>query len=210
MKRLKFNGLILTTILACLPAFAGNREVHKITEIGPHFPLFIAEKNVNPENQLVVYAKADSQCHLQRLKVDSGSQKIESYFDFYWLMNRQDYKKTNSLLKKGYRDFLQVTAITPTSFEVLIPEHNKLESDLKEARFHIETAKNSDGTCDGIKVTFKLGPSDSNAVIQVESVYAEVKPTWNPLSPDLISATIKGIDIKTGQVISRKYMARKK
>jgi hypothetical protein len=36
---------------------AGSSEVANIPEIGAHQPVLIVEKNVNPENKMVVYTK---------------------------------------------------------------------------------------------------------------------------------------------------------
>jgi hypothetical protein len=42
---------------------AGSSEVANIPEIGAHQPVLIVEKNVNPENKMVVYTKLDANGH---------------------------------------------------------------------------------------------------------------------------------------------------
>lgn len=187
---------------ALLSGFSAKAsEVADIPQIGPHHRLFIYEKNENPQNILVVYAKMDSQCRIQKL--DGGT-----LFDFYWLMDRHNYKPTHALIKSGIRKRLTVTASTSDSFEILLSDLKEAQTDLSEARLNVQAKKNADGSCGDLKAYMTLDRANPKERIQVQSIYAEAAKTWNPLSRKLISSTIKGLLLKSGQIISRTYASR--
>lgn len=64
---------------------AGSSEVANIPEIGAHQPVLIVEKNVNPENKMVVYTKLDANGHFMA----DGNWPL---LDFYWMMDGKNYK----------------------------------------------------------------------------------------------------------------------
>jgi hypothetical protein len=198
---LKNLSLVVVTVMMTSMTRAQSPEITSIPQIGPHHRLFIYEKNENPQNILVVFAKTNAQCQFQKMEDDV-------LFDFYWLMDRETYKPTNALIKRGIRERLQVKSVKANSFDILLSDLSQVQTDLPEARLSVEAVQNPDGGCTDIKAFIKLGPSDGNARIQLESIYAEAAKTWNPLSRKLISITLKGTDIKTGQVITHKYTAR--
>jgi hypothetical protein len=198
---LKMMSILIAASLSTPMAWAQSSLITDVPQIGPHHRLFIYEKNENPQNILVVYSKLNERCQIQPL--EGGN-----LFDFYWRMDRKDYKPTASLIKSGIRERLQVTSVTPSSFDLLLTDLTQVQTDLPEGRLSIEVSKNADGSCEGVKAFMAMGPSDGNARIQLESIYAEAAKTWNPMSRKLISVTIKGTDVKTGNVISHRFMAR--
>jgi len=197
----KMTSLLIAASLKAPMAWAQSSQVNTIPQIGSHHRLFIYEKNENPQNILVVYSKLNEQCQIQKL--EGGN-----LFDFYWLMDRQTYKPTHPLIKSGIRDRLQAVEAKSTSFDLLLSDLKEVQTDIPEGRLSIEALKNADGSCGEMKAFITLGPSDGHARIQLESIYAEAAKTWNPLTRKLVSVTLKGTDIKTGQVISHKFMAR--
>ncbi len=178
-------------------------EISNIPQIGPHQRIFIYEKNENPENILVVYGKTDSQGRIQPAS-------REGLFDFYWLMGRERYKPTHAMIKSGIRDRLQVLpSDNPTAFDILLTDLKEVRTDLPSSRLHIQTDPDSAAKDGGIKLSayLTLGPSDHNARIRLDSIYAEASKGLNPFSRKLLAITLKGVDVKTGQKVSRRYEA---
>jgi len=199
---LKSKFILFLWPLLIWGTFVQANETINIPQIGPHQRIFVYEKNENPQNILVVYGKIDPKGQIQ--PASEGG-----LFDFYWLMDRQNYKPTNALIKSGIRERLQVVQTsTRSSFDILLADLKEVQTDIPDARLTIQAEKQSDGTQTGLGAYITLGPSDHNARIKLESIYAEAAKSWNPLSRKLISITLKGVDVKTGQTISRKYLAR--
>ncbi|MGZ5280451.1 MAG: hypothetical protein ACXWC9_10935 [Pseudobdellovibrionaceae bacterium] len=175
--------------------------VTDIKDIGPHYQILIYEKNVNPENIMIVYGMLDSECRIQ--PVSDGK-----LFDVYWRKNREDYKPVNFLFKKGISKRTKVEVKSQDSFDIFVFDLKELETDLQNLRVTVQAEKNPDGTCAGFAAYMTLGPSDQNARIRLESIYSETQNTLNPMSPKLIAITFKGINVKTGQVVARRYLGR--
>ncbi|MBC7464666.1 MAG: hypothetical protein H7256_01620 [Bdellovibrio sp.] len=170
---------------------------------GPAFertPLFILEKNRNPENIMVIYTQLDSECRVQKKR--GGSEKV--VFDFYWLMKRKDFKQVNPIIKKEIRSRLELLPSNDThSFSVMMNDLKELDTDIKDFKL-IVTANKKKGNCVTESI-LKLGESDQNKKVKLESIYAESKGF---LIPTVISVTVNGIDAETGAKVTRKYMKK--
>jgi len=190
--------LFLVTVLSVQSATAN--EVNSIPEIGGHFPLFTFEKNENPENILVLFTKLDTNCHVNEVA-------NTPIFDMYWLMNRNSYKPTNSMIKSGVKDRLQLmTANNANGFFIQINDLKEVNSDLRDPRLSVMTDK-VQGQCK-VDSFFTLGPSDNNAKIKLVSIYSEAVKTLKPPFRKLKSVTLNGINVATGKKLSRKYLAK--
>src|SRR4051794_1095231 len=58
-------------------------EVANIPAIGPHQPFLIVEKNVHPQNRMVLYTKVDGNGRFLR----DPAARNRPVFDFYWLID---------------------------------------------------------------------------------------------------------------------------
>lgn len=190
--------LFILTVLGFQTATAQLNNA--ISEVGSHYPLFTFEKNENPQNILVLYTKLDNNCHV------SEDAHIP-VFDMYWLMDRLTYKPTNSLIKSGIKDRLQVIPTNESEgFYIVINDLKEVNSDLKDPRLTV-IADKQQGQCK-VRSLFNLGPSDKNATIQLTSIYSEATKTVVPPFRKLKSVTLNGINALTGAKISRKYLAK--
>ena len=71
-------------------------EVTDIPEVGVHQPILVVEKNVNPQNLMVIYTKVDA----KGLFLANPADQDRPVFDFYWLMDGKNYKPVNGMIKK--------------------------------------------------------------------------------------------------------------
>lgn len=162
--------------------------------------LFILEKNRNPENIMVIYTQLDSECRVQKKR--GGSDAI--VFDFHWLMNRKDFKKVNPIIKQEIRKRLELLPSSDThSFSVLMNDLKELDTDIKDFKLVVNAYKEK-GKCVADSI-LKLGESDKNKKIKLESIYAESKGF---LMPTVVAVTVKGTDVSTGEKVTRKYMGK--
>jgi len=168
-------------------------------KIGPHNIIFMYEKNRNPQNTMAVYTQLDSKCHVQKIKADTP------VFDFYWLMDRANYKPVNPIIKREVRKRLEVLPTKDdSSFSVVMNNLKELNTGLVSFRLTVKAKNQADGSCKA-EAFLKLGPSDKNAEIRLQSIYAEAEGLFLPA---LRAITLTGIDTKTGKVTTRKYLAR--
>jgi hypothetical protein len=182
----------------CLGATAMAISLNPIEAIGPHYPIFIVEKNVNPQNQMLAYTKLNSACEFV---LDETKNPI---FDFYWLMNGKDYKVINSIIKSQIRNRLAVVSGNQNrSFYASINDLKELNTDLKDARMTITSRTLNQGCV--VEGFMTLGPSDNNALVKVSSIYTEGEGT---LRPRVLAVTIKGTLVESGQPIKRTYRGR--
>ena len=190
-----------TLVLICilLSAFATKAEpVTQIPQVGAHFPIFTYEKNENFQNAMIVYTKLTPACEIQK---DEG----QPVFDFYWMMDRKRFKKVHPIIKREVRQRLKIeNTKDPHRFEILLSDLSEMKTDLKELRLQVTAEKNKQGQC-GLKTEMQLGPSDHNAKIHLDTIYAEAKRTWNPFKRKLIAITLKGTDAANGEQIERRY-----
>lgn len=174
--------------------------VNSISEVGPHYPLFKFEKNENPQNFMVIYSKANADCHLQM----ANNQPV---FDTYWLMDGKNYKKVHRLIKKGIRERLEVVpAGKKDSFFVKLHDLDEVQSDIGDARVRVSSEK-SNKDCN-LSATITLGPSDQNKTIRLQKLYSDSTKTIKPPFRKIKSITLSGLEIKTGEKVERTYQTR--
>jgi hypothetical protein len=190
--------LLILAVLGFQTAMA--QQISSIPEVGGHYPLFTFEKNENPQNILVLYTKLDNNCHV----VEEAHLPV---FDMYWLMDRLKYKPTNSMIKSGIKDRLQVVPTEAAAgFYILINDLKEVNSDLRDPRLTV-IAEKQQSRCK-VRSLFTLGPSDKSATMQLISIYSEATKTLVPPFRKLKSVTLNGINAVTGAKISRTYFAK--
>jgi hypothetical protein len=175
-----------------------------LAQVGPHHPLFTFEKNENPQNIMVFYTKVDDKC---RILTDPTSH--QPLFDSYWLMNKTTYKPVHSMIKSGMQERLQlIPSVNSNSFFVKVNDLKEVETDIPDPRLEITAKPVKDQNC-AVGSFIKLGPSNKNAKIHLNTLYSETEKTVMPPFRRLISITLSGTDVKTGESISRKYSVKK-
>lgn len=194
---LTLKSLLVTVGASFIASHASANLVTHIPQVGPHYALFNVEKNVNPQNIMVVYSKLDQDCRF--LKDNYGPQ-----FDFYWLMDRASYKKVNSIIKSEIRKRLEVEPwIDTNEFSVILRDLEQVDMDIAEPKVTVRS-KGYAGKCQ-VSSQITLGPSDKNRTIRLTSIYTEGTQS---LSPRILSVTLNGVDIKTGKKVTRRYLGK--
>ena len=201
---------VLSAAAACILALStdalAGKEISAIAEIGPHYKIVTFEKNIHPQNQLVVYTRLDKECRVQR----DPKKPHGPVLDYYWLMDGSRYKRVNALIKRGIRKRLQVGASPPKSlegsFSIRLNELDAVEHDLGSTPLlWVLAEKTADGCAAEARIT--LGPSDRNAVIRLDTIYSEAKLN-GALSAKVTLIALKGVDVATGKPVVRVYRAK--
>ena len=175
-------------------------EIKNISAVGPHYPIFQVEKNIHPENKMVVYTKLNDACELS---IDENQNPT---FDFYWLMKGTDYKPTHSLIKAQIRKRMAITAgDSKKSFSINIQDLKELNTDLKDPQMKVTANKAKKGKYCSVEGRMTLGPSDQNQVMIVQSIDTKAEGTFQP---KVLAVTLKGISASTGKPLNRTYMGR--
>jgi hypothetical protein len=173
-----------------------------LAEVGAHFPIFIVEKNENPQNILVAYTKLDANCDVVKL----GGQPL---LDYYWMMDRVKYKPVHPLIKSGIRDRLKVASTVSKdarAFAIQITDLNELKQDLGVATLEVLASKKDAGCL--VAASMKLGPSDGGKILTLQSLYTESSKTLLPPFRKVKSVTLSGVDLATSQPVKRQYLAK--
>lgn len=188
-------------MLLFLSALAAAGPAVEIPQIGEHQPILTVEKNVHPENAMVIYTKTDEQCRFVKDPKKGHSVLV----DFYWLMDRKFFKPVHQLIKNRIREALEVDAAEsdrPSEFAVKLHKLEEVKTDIEDPTLTVQ-AKKEGGQCK-VEGHLQLGPSDNHAEIRVDSLYTEGR-TFPPV---LHSVTLKGVDLKTGMPVARTYRAK--
>ncbi len=174
-------------------AFASPTEA-----IGPHHPIILIKKNVNPQNQMVAYTKVNSACEFV---LDQNQSPL---FDFYWLMDGVNYKPVHPRIKNEIRSRLTLDrSHDARTFSASINDLKELDTDLEDARMTVKSRASRQACV--VEGFMTLGPSDGNAVVKINSIYTEGRGL---LRPKVVSVTIEGISVRTGQPITRTYRGK--
>lgn len=193
--------------LSILTSFAlqlDAAETALIPEIGAHLPILTVEKNVHPENRMIVYTKVDANGRFVAAP-DNPSQPL---LDFYWLMDGKTYKPVNPLIKIEIRKRLEVQAplvAGATHFAININDLKEVRSDINQPKVDVSLR----GTPESreVEAQMNLGPSNGNMRIKVSSIHTEGRA----FPPAVYSVTLNGEEIAngkpTGKKITRKYDA---
>jgi len=200
----------ISLTLCLLTAFAlrlAAVEVTNIPQIGVHQPILIVEKNVHPENLMVVYTKVDADGHF----VPDPNDPDRPLLDFYWLMDGKTYKPVNALIKSEIRKRLQLQPASDgdaTHFVVSINDLKEVNSDIKQPKVRVSIGGTADDR--NVDAEMKLGPSDNNVRIRVSTIHTEGRA----FPPAVYSVTLKGEEVTkgklTGRKVTRKYDAKDK
>lgn len=197
--------LLLVFLVSALRA--GGAEVRNIPDIGAHHPILIVEKNVNPKNRMVVYAKSDQS---GRFLTDPADRN-RPLFDFYWLMDGKTYKPVNRMIKAEIRKRLECqrnASDQGSHFTVKVNDLKEVNSDIREPQMDVY-ATEKDGERK-VEAQMNLGPSDGNKRIRLSSIYTEGRA----FPPAVQSVTLVGEEVVdgalTGNKVTRKYLAKGK
>ncbi len=181
---------------------AGEAEATR--EIGAHYPILTVAKNVNPQNLMVVYTKADANGRFLKNPAD-GNRPV---FDFYWLMDGKSYKPVNALIKNEIGKRLEcqpAPASNESQFSVHVNDLKEVNSDIREPKMDVYSQRSGDTR--KIEAQMTLGPSDGNMRIKLSSIYTEGRA----FPPAVFSVTLQGEEIVdgklTGKKVTRKYDA---
>ena len=196
--------LIATSLLVAsvLPPAAVAGE--DISAIGPHKPILIVEKNVNPQNVMVIYTKIDANGRFTR-NAEDGNRPV---FGFYWLMDGKTYKPVNRMIKTEIRKRFE-NQWSPggraAHFTINVNDLKEVNCDIKVPKVDVY-ARESDNA-PAVEAQMNLGPSNGNMRIRLSSIRTEGRA----FPPAVHSVTLKGEEIvnglPTGKKVIRKYEA---
>jgi hypothetical protein len=196
--------LVTASIFLGSIAGASAAEVRDISGIGPHQPILMVRKNVNPQNVMVVYTKMDAG---GRFLEDRGSDR--PVLDFYWLMDGKTYKPVNGLIKAEIRKrFVPrwTSKGLATRFIIAMNDLKEVKSDISEP--HVDVSARETGDAPVVEAQMSLGPSDGNMRIKLSSIQTEGRA----FPPAVYSVTLKGEEVAgdkpTGRKVARKYEAK--
>lgn len=193
------RSLFLTLGLMALKSLPASAElVTSIPAVGPHFPILVVEKNINPQNIMTVYTKLDANCTLET------TAENQPVLGFYWLIDKVQFKPVHPLIRTEVEKRLELVANThvqqsPT-FSVLINDLKELDHDLKEARITVQSRR-AHGQC-AVEGLLTLGPSDNNRTIVLQSIYSEARGL---IMPKVVTVTLKGTDLVSGEPVTRTF-----
>ncbi len=193
--------LSLLSLVSLLAPEAQAKEIGNIPEVGVHQAIFHINKNVNPQNIAVVFTKVDEKCRF----VNDPENRDNPIFDFYWLMDGKNYKPMNGLIKNEFKkrmSFAEDSGDRETHFVIDANDLKEVNHDIADPRLDVNSRKLDSG-CD-VEAFITLGPSNDNARIRLTSIYGEGRA----FPPKVYSVTLKGVDVKSGKEISRKYDAK--
>jgi len=179
----------------------GSAEVTNIPVLGAHQPILIVEKNVNPQNKMVVYTRLDAS---GRFVVDPAAGD-RPMLDFYWLMDGRNYKAVNGLIKNEIRKRFtgEWSAKNRTdSFTVNVNDLKEVKCDIKNPKMEI-CARETDGGR-SVEAQMNLGPSDGNMRIKLSAIYTEGRA----IPPAVDAVTLQGEEIVSGNLTGKKITRR--
>jgi len=201
IRKISLAPLVLSAFVFRLAA----HEVTNIAEIGSHEPILIVEKNVHPENLMVVYTKVDAHGHF----LPDPKNPARPILGFYWLMGGKAYKPVNAIIKTEIRKRLKLE-LPPigiaTHFVIYLNDLKEVKSDIKQPKINVSIDETT-GTRD-VEAQMNLGPSDENMRIKLSAIYTEGRA----FPPAVYSVTLKGEEIAngklTGKKVTRTYEAK--
>jgi hypothetical protein len=179
---------------------AHAQTISNVPEVGPHLKILTFEKNLNPQNILIVYTRADHACHLLT-DPDNPHQPV---IGFYWLMEHSHYKPVHSLIQNAVRERLVVEPFKDqgphTSFTLHLNDLKELDSDLPELKAEV-SLRSVHGDCE-VKTLVK------DPALQLLTIYSEARTTWLPPFRKVVSITLKGLPPTGGPVVEKTFSAK--
>ena len=191
--------LILPALLVAVQV-SGVARAANLPEIGAHQPVLIVEKNVNPQNKMVVFTRLDARGRFQTDRTN-GNRPV---LDFYWLMDGRNYKAVNPLIKKEIRKRFagQWKGSEAVSFTVQMQDLKEVNSDIEDPKMEI-CARETEGVTN-VEAQMNLGPSDGYKRIRLAAIYTEGRA----FPPAVESVTLKGEELIDGQLTGRKIVRK--
>ena len=194
-------SVFLVFMEGCLNMTVQAAGIKVVDPIEAHYPIISVEKDVNPQNIMIVYTKLDKDCSFIVNNKETGSPTI----DFYWLMDRRNFKVVHPLIKSGIAERIKLDSIKdPKKFTVKLNDIREIETDIPAAEIVVTAKTNSNKKC-SVESFMQLGPSDQNKEIRLDTIYSESEQTLAPPFRKVTHITLKGVDRKTGKKISRRY-----
>lgn len=175
-----------------------------------HSILFL-EKNVNPQNVMVVYTRLDTSCR-PLIDLETGTATT----GFYWLMDRQKYKPVSPFIVDAIKERIVPQNIYQPSphesyFNLSFSYFEELGIDLNNINLFVYSAKNTQSQKCVAATYMKLGPEDGNVIIKIKSIYIESeKPSLFNLRPKVHSIRVSGIDEQTGEKLTKNFLSKSK
>ncbi len=196
---------LLFISIFCVSLAHASRQI-SIPPIGNHYEIFRFEKSENPQNVLVIYTRLDEHC--QFITDQSNPQKPQ--FDFYWLMNRQNYKVVNFLIRNSIRERLMVSVPADFSerknfFSVQVSDLREIAPSVQDSLIRV-WARPMGSECD-LKTSFDLAKDIHEArTIQLQKIYLESKYTYWPPFRKVLSIRVDGVNEKSGRFEQKIFM----
>lgn len=162
-------------------------EQADVGDVGPHYPLFRFEKNVRPENVMIVYTKLDSKCQLAK----------DPMLGFYWLMKGATYKPVHPVIEQNIRKRLSILSHDAHSLKLSLNDVKELGSELKTVTLNVGT-RSSKGICE-----LETIAAVDEAGILVHAIRSETKRTILPPFHKLVALSITGNDPRTGADVTK-------
>lgn len=162
--------------------------------VGPHYELFRFEKSENTQNILVIYSRLDEHC---RFYTEGGNSE-KPIFDFYWLMNQQNYKPVHRIIKSNIRHRLHVEV--PNDFAVKRNYFSVRVTDLKTIAPSVQNnlisvlARRVDRECE-VSASFSF---EEKQKLKLQKIYLESRKTLWPPFRKVVSLRFEGTNEKTG------------
>lgn len=153
---------------------------------------------------MIVHSMGDGSCSFVPDPLDAGKPLI----DFYWLMDRKNRKTPHPFIKKEVRERLvfESFAADKRSFRVKLSDLKELDHDLPDSVIDISVSGQAE-TCTS-KALIKLGKSYGYQIMELMSVYSEVKTCLGvPCGVKFVE--LRGRNADTGKDLVARYMARK-
>lgn len=173
-------------------------ESRDLAPIGRHHPVFVVEKNENPQNIMVAFVKLGKDC---RLAPDPERPGLP-LFDFYWLMDGKRYKRVHPLIKAGVRSRMEIvsSAKNGRSFEMRLNDFKELRGDFAGARLTVSV---EGAPCQPVT---ELALNAATPPIRLISIYSDSRKTFLPPFRKLNFIRLKGLT--QGEPREMKFLAR--
>jgi hypothetical protein len=193
-------SVIFLMLQLSLGAFGAAKN---FPQVGAHYPVFVFEKNENPQNVMVAYVKLTDGCQFEK---DPNFPSLP-LFDFYWLMNRERFKPVHPLIKQGVRKRIEVGSQGPEdrSFVLRLKDLTELNTNLK-AKEILVSAHKAGKNCD-VDGIIGLEIAGEQELIRLEKIYSQSKKILRPPFRKVQSITLSGFGLKDKEKIERTFTA---
>jgi len=201
----KFNfsiNFVFGFILVIISIFAIAKPLPNISEIGDHQKILIFEKNEHPNNIMVLYTKLNHQCQFLSDPKSEG----RPFIDFYWLMDRKDYKPVNIIIKSEVRRRLKIQSFdtdSRNSFSVALKDLNKFGITIADPIITVKSSSHQEGC--HIEALFNIQEANNKRVMRLNSIKTESVVTWKWPFRKIESITLNGTDVQSGKQVFHEF-----